>query len=139
MTSDTASVPKPIPEPDDESQEFFDGANRGELMLSRCGDCNTWLHPAVPNCTECLGDNLEWAQASGKGQLFTFAIIYQNPHPGFANDIPYNVAIVELDEGPRLNSVLVNVAEEDIVIGMSVTVTFEEQGEGVYLPKFEPV
>jgi len=138
MTSDAASVPKPVPEPDEESQEFFDGANRGELMLSRCSDCNTWLHPAAPVCTECLSDNLEWAQASGKGQVFTFAIIYQNPHPGFADDIPYNVTIVELDEGPRLNSALVNVPEEDIEIGMRVTVTFAEQGPGVNLPRFQP-
>jgi len=138
MTTAAQTQPKPIPEPDERSQEFFDGAKRRELMISRCDDCNAWLHPAAPVCTECQGPNLSWAKASGRGTVFTFGVMHQFYHPGFTNELPYNVAIVELEEGPRVNTNLVNVANEDIEVGMPVQAVFVEQGNGVFLPKFEP-
>jgi len=139
MTTTAAQTqPKPVPEPDDVSREFFDGAKRGELMLSRCNDCHAWLHPAAPVCTECMGSDLAWAKASGRGTVFTFGVMHQFYHPGFTNELPYNVAIVELEEGPRLNSNLVNIANEDIAVGMKVKAVFVDQGGGVFIPKFEP-
>jgi uncharacterized OB-fold protein len=134
----TAAQPqsKPIPQPDDASREFFEGAKRGELMLSRCNACSAWLHPAAPVCTECLGEDLGWERASGRGVVFTFGVMHQFYHPGFTDELPYNVAVVELEEGPRVQTNLVGVVNEAIRVGMPVQVTFEEQGEGVVLPKF---
>ena len=130
---------KPVPVPDDASREFFDGAKRGELVLSRCNACDTWLHPAAPVCTECLSEDLRWERASGRGVVFTFGVMHQFYHPGFTKDLPYNVAVVELQEGPRIQTNIINVANEGIRVGMPVEVTFRDQGEGVMLPKFQPV
>jgi uncharacterized protein len=138
MTTTTQPQPKPVPEPDERSQVFFDGAKRGELMLSRCDDCKAWLHPAAPACTECMGPNLSWAKASGRGTVFPFGVMHQFYHPGFTNELPYNVTVVELEEGPRLNTNMVNIANEDIQVGMKVKATFVDQGGGVFIPKFEP-
>jgi uncharacterized OB-fold protein len=71
--------------------------------------------------------------------VFTFGIVHQRYHPGFVHDIPYNIAVVQLEEGPRLSTNVVGVRNEDIRIGMPVTVTFEEVGGGVLLPKFHPM
>ena len=113
-------APKPVPESDEEWQTFFDGARRGELMIQQCTQCSTSLAPGTAVCTECLSESLNWVQASGRGTLFTFGIMHQTYHPGFAGDSPYNVAVVELEEGPRLNTNIVGVPNEDLKVGMPV-------------------
>lgn len=138
MTTAAQTQPKPVPEPDERSQEFFDGAKRGELMLSRCNDCAAWLHPAAPVCTECMSADIKWEKASGRGTVFTFGVMHQFYHPGFTNELPYNVTVVELEEGPRLNSNMVTVANDAITVGMPVRAVFVEQGAGVFIPKFAP-
>lgn len=129
---------KPFPLPDEESRPFFDGAREGTLMIRRCSACGTHLAPATDYCPECLGADLAWAPASGKGTLHTFAIMHQLYHPAFADETPYNVAVVELEEGPRINSNVVGIPNEELEVGMRLEVTFEDFGEGVSLPKFRP-
>lgn len=129
---------RPAPEPDEQSQAFFDAAERGELMLRHCADCGAWLHPQAVICSECLCEHLDWAQSSGRGTVFTFGVMHRVYHPGFIHDVPYNVTVVELDEGPRINTNLVNVESSAIKVGMPVKATFEAQPGGVTLPKFEP-
>ena len=140
MTEQSQPVPKPVPEPDEASMPFFEGAKQGRLMIRQCTSCQEFLAPERVICTNCLSEALEWVQASGRATLHTFGIMHQRYHPGFAAELPYNVAVVELEEGPRLNTNLVGIANEDIRVGMDVTATFERQGEvageDVYLPKF---
>ena len=138
MTQAVERPAKPVPQPDDLSRPFFEGANRGELMLQKCGDCGAWLAPGSRACSECLGESLTWQAASGQATLFTFAVMHQRYHPGFADELPYNIAVVQLDEGPRLSTTIVGVANDDLRVGMPLTVTFEQAGEGVTLPKFRP-
>jgi uncharacterized OB-fold protein len=140
MTQSVERVTKPVPRPDDASRPFFEGAARHALMIQRCSACRTYLAPGSLACDECLAasDALEWVEASGRGTLFSFAIMHRAYHPAFADEIPYNVALVELDEGPRLPSNVVGVANEALRVGMLLEVTFEEVGEGVTLPKFRP-
>jgi uncharacterized protein len=138
MTQSIDAPRKPVPQPDDLSRPFFEGALRGELMIQRCGECSSYLAPGSRACTECLGEQLEWVQASGRATLFTFAIMHQRYHPGFFDEIPYNIAVVELEEGPRMNSTITGVANEALRVGMPLLVTFEDMGEGVALPKFRP-
>lgn len=76
--------------------------------------------------------------ASGRGTLFTFAIVHKLFHPAFADDLPYNVAVVELDEGPRLSTNIVEVANDQLKVGMSVTVVFERLSEEIAVPRFRP-
>jgi uncharacterized OB-fold protein len=129
---------KPVPRPDDLSRPFFDGAREGALMIQRCKGCETHLPPGSRVCTECLGEEVDWVQASGRGTLFTFGIMHQRYHPGFVDDLPYNVAVVELEEGPRLNTNIVGVENEALRVGMPVEVVFEELTDEVSLPKFRP-
>lgn len=139
MTQQVEEPSKPIPQPDDASRPFFDGAQRGALMIERCTACGAYLAPGSRACTECLSEALEWVAASGRATLFTFAIMHQRYHPGFADALPYNIAVVELAEGPRLNTTIVGVANDALRVGMPLAVTFEGLGEGIVLPKFRPV
>ena len=138
MTQSVERASKPIPQPDEPSQPFFDGAQRGELMIQHCTACGASLAPGSRACTECLSEALEWVPASGKATLFTFAVMHQKYHPGFFDALPYNIAVVELDEGPRLNTNVVGIANAELRVGMPLVVTFEDVGDGVVLPKFRP-
>ena len=135
--SDQPAIQKPLPEPDDASRPFWDGAAAGRLMLMRCNSCRTWRLPSRMHCDRCLSTEVGWEQASGRGTVRTFGIMHQRYHPGFANDLPYNVTIVELDEGPRLPTNLVGVSNADIKVGMKVVVDWERHAD-VTLPKFRP-
>lgn len=133
MTEERPS--KPVPEADDLSRPFFEGGLEGRLMLMRCSKCATWRLPSRQHCDNCLSDEYSWEAASGRGTVRTFGVMHQRYHPGF--ETPYNVTIVELAEGPRLPTNLVDVPTESIKVGMPVEVVFEDHGD-VALPKFKP-
>lgn len=104
-------------------------------MLMRCSDCGTWRLPSRQHCDACLSEAYTWEQASGRGTVRTFGIMHQRYHPGF--ETPYNVTIVELEEGPRLPTNIVGAKNEAIRVGMPVVVEFERHDD-VALPKFRP-
>lgn len=137
-TEPKAAPPKPVPVPDDASRPFFEAAQRDELVVPRCPACRAHVVPGSLACTECYHPDLEWVPASGRGTLFTFGIVHKLFHPAFAADLPYNVAVVELEEGPRINTNIVGVANEDLRVGMPVTVVFEAGETGFKLPRFRP-
>jgi uncharacterized OB-fold protein len=134
---------KPVPTPDDASQPFFDGARRGDLMIRRCRACGAamWAAshsgslPVSPRCLTCFSTELDWEAASGSASLYSFVIVHQ-PYPGFQDDVPYNVALVDLDEGPRILSQVVDCANDDLAIGMPLEVTFERRSDDVFIPMF---
>lgn len=134
MTQDR-TVPKPLPEADEASRPFFEGAMTGRLMLMKCSTCGAFRLPSRHHCDECLSPDYDWIPASGRGAVRTFGVMHQKYHPGF--ELPYNVTVVELDEGPRLPTNLVGIANSDIRVGMKVTVDWERH-EDVALPKFRP-
>ncbi len=131
------SVPRPVPHPDARSQPFFDAAERGELLLQHCPDCGRWAWPVATRCPSCFGGHLAWRGASGLGTLYSYVVVHQLVDPGLADEIPYNVALVDLDEGVRVVSNVVGLADEDLRIGQRLTVTFEPSGDTV-IPKFRP-
>lgn len=136
MTTETPS--KPMPLPDEASKPFYDGARQGKLMLMRCTACRTPRFPSRESCDECLSPEYEWYEASGRGTVRTFGVMHQRYHPGFADELPYVIAIVELDEGPRLPANLRGVSNADVRVGMPVVVEFE-QYDDVAIPRFRPV
>jgi uncharacterized protein len=138
MTTEQTAVPRPLPIPDEASQPFFDGAKEDKLLLRYCRTCDRWLGYAVELCDNCFSTKLEWKESAGKGTVYSFIIMHQVIHPGFASVVPYNVATVELEEGPRLHTNLVNIANDQIKVDMPVRVTFEKLDEDVTVPKFEP-
>ena len=117
---------------------FFDGAKRHELRVQRCSACGTYRFPARAICSACLSTAAEWVRVSGRGDVFSFTVMHQVYHPGFAAEVPYAVVIVQLAEGAKLISNLVGVPPHDVRIGMPVRVVFEDVNDEVTLPKFVP-
>lgn len=135
MTSETPA--KPIPEPDDASAPFWQGSLQGTLKLMRCSGCGTARLPSRMHCDACLSPDYEWFDASGRGTVRTFGVMHQKYHPGFYDELPYTVAIVELEEGPRLPTNLVKLGDRKAEVDMPVVVDWERHDD-VALPKFRP-
>ncbi len=129
---------RPVPVPDEISAPFFDGAGRGELMLQHCPACGRWCFPVRERCPHCLAKGLQWRAASGRGTLYTFAVMHQVMNPGFAAEVPYNVCQIDLDEGVRMVANVVGIGNDALSIGMRLEAVFEQTGEGVSIPKFRP-
>jgi uncharacterized OB-fold protein len=130
---------KPIPIPDEISGPFFDGARDGRLMLQHCSACDGWSFPVRERCPHCFAAPLQWRAASGKGTLYTFAIMHQVMNPGFAGATPYNVCQIDLVEGVRMISNIEGVPNADLRIGMDLEVVFDDVGDNIRVPKFRPV
>jgi len=131
-----SAVPKPVPEITPDMAPFWAAARRHELVVQRCTDCGARRFPARDICSRCLSRAAEWVPVSGRGTVFTLAIMHQRVHPGL--EPPYAVVVVELAEGPRLLSNVVGVGPHDVRIGMPVEVVFEDVTPDVTLPKFRP-
>ena len=130
------AVARPLPEITPAMAPFFEAARRHELVVQRCRGCGALRFPARDLCSRCLTRDAEWAPVSGRGTVFSFAIMHQVYHPGFANAVPYVVVVVELEEGARLLSNVVDCPAREIAIGMPVEVVFEDVTAEVTLPKF---
>jgi uncharacterized OB-fold protein len=135
----TAKPFRILPAVTEENEHFWKGGADGRLRMLRCRACLTYVHPPAPICPSCRGREVAPDVLSGRGRVAAFTVNHQPWIPGF--DPPYVVAIVELEEqaGLRLTTNIVGCPIEDVSIGMPVRVRFEEAGEGVYLPLFEPV
>ena len=107
-------------------------------MVQKCDGCGTLRFPPHEICTSCLGTRAKWVPVSGRGEVYSFNIMHQVYHPGFASEVPYAVVVVKLKEGVKFVSNLVGVKPHDIRCGMSVEVTFEKLSDDVFLPKFRP-
>ena len=129
---------KPLPVPSPESKPFWDACRRHELRLPRCSTCRAYWFPPSGVCPECLSDQFEWALASGRGEVFSFVVMHRVYHKGFADDVPYPVALVALEEGPHFLSNVVDCALDQIRIGMPVQVVFDDVTDEHTLPKFRP-
>ena len=120
---------KPVPTPDEMSQPFFEGAADDKLVIQKCNSCPVFLWPLKELCTECLSEDLKWEAVSGSGTVHSFVIMHRLFHPGFQDDVPYNLTVVELAEGPRVTTILRNVENEDIHVGLKVQAGWEIAGE----------
>ncbi len=129
----TKAEPRPTPE----TEPYWEGCAAGELRLQRCTACDAHYFPPRPFCPTCLSDDVVWEAVSGRGTLHTY-VINHRAAPGFA--APYAIAVVQLDEGPRMMSNIVGVdpTPEALVLDMALQVSFETRGE-IQLPVFGPV
>jgi uncharacterized protein len=130
----------PLPTPTPETRPFWEAAKRHELRLPRCRQCGPFFFYPRATCPRCLSSDLEWQAVSGRGTLHTFTIVHRGPR-NFPLPSPYVMAIVELDEGPRMMTNLVDVQPdpETLEIGMPVEVTWADVTPEVTLPHFRPV
>jgi len=129
---------KPAPRPTPETQPYWDGARVGELRIQRCTECGDHYFYPRPLCPRCGSEAVEWVTASGRATLHSY-VINHRPAPGFEDEAPYAIAIVQLEEGPRLMTNLVGVqaTPEQLVLDMALEVAFQDR-EGTCIPVFRP-
>ena len=129
---------KPLPVFSAESKPFWDGCQRHELLLQQCDRCHSFWFPPSSMCPDCLSVEWKWTRSCGRGRIHSFVIFQRVYHPGFADDVPYVVAVVELEEGPRLISNIVGCNPQSVQCEMPVELVFENVSREVTLPKFGP-
>lgn len=130
---------KPLPKPLKWSKPFWEGAKKHKLLLKKCKNCGHIDHPPYLFCTECMHEECEWVEASGKAKIYTLTTTMLGAPVPFWNDMPYTIAMVDLVEGPRMLTQIVEANPKDIKIGMEVEVVFDDITEEITLPKFRPV
>lgn len=140
-TSTTPKAPpsKPLPTLDDSNRPFWRAARAGELHMQRCGDCSHIRHPINHVCPVCLSERFDWTRLSGRGKVHSSIVFHQIYHAAFAGDVPYNVSLIQLDEGPRLFSNVIGVPPSEVKVGDVVEVCFEPVNENIAMPRFRPV
>lgn len=134
----TSAAQKPIPEATEGLRPFFAAAREGRLVVERCTQCGRRRFPPRAICSECLGRGAEWVPSSGRGTVVSWNVMHQVYHPGFAAEVPYAVVLVELEDGGRLISNVVDCPVDLLRGGLPVEVTFEAVSDSVTLPKFRP-
>jgi len=127
-----------LPRPDHASRHYWQSAADGTLVLQRCTQCDQFQFYPRSLCATCAGDT-EWVPASGRGTLYTYTVIRQNRAEAFADLSPYAVGIVELDEGVRMMSNIVDCAIDALVVGMPLEVVILRAADDVGLPFWRPL
>ena len=128
---------KPLPPISPDTKEFWEGLRRHQLLIQRCQDCGTYRHYPRPMCHNCNSMNGQWVKVRGRGKVYSWIVSHYTVHPAFPT--PYLVAIVELEEGVRMITNLVDTSPDEVYIGMPVEVFFEDVTEEITLPLFKPI
>lgn len=132
-------MPVQIPiDSDGDSRVYWEGIARGELRIQRCDACSRHVFYPRSICPHCFSDQLSWVTASGKGTIYTYTVVHQ-AFGSFAGDVPFTVAIVELEEGVRMMTRIIDGPRERVTIGAPVRVTFESVADDMTLPYFRLV
>lgn len=129
---------KPIPSISQVAGPYWEGAVLGELRVHHCSACDARFLYARSLCPRCWTPDPGWETVSGRGRVQSFTVVAQAPYAAFADDVPYVVAIVRLDEGPTMMANIVDCDPATVAIGLPVEVTFERRGD-VSLPQFRTV
>jgi uncharacterized OB-fold protein len=130
-------LPNPAPQPNLETQEFWDATADGRFLLKRCDSCATVIWYPRFVCPACHAIETSWFEASGKGIVYSYTIVRRGQGP-YQDAAPFVVAYVELEEGPRVMTNLVDVELDAIEVGMAVEVVWHDTGEGNALYRFRP-
>jgi hypothetical protein len=139
MTQARGDYAKPLPLLEGLAKEFYGWCKQNELRFQRCTGCGAWRHVPREMCAECGSWEWEWARSSGRGTVFTFTVAVRAMHPAFKDDAPYASVVVEMEEGVRLLSQVVNCPPGELEIGMPVEVVFDAVTADITLPKFRRV
>jgi uncharacterized protein len=133
-----AEYAKLRPEPNADTQPFWDGLNEHRLRLQRCADCGKVRHYPRPMCDACYSMKGEWFDATGRGRVHSWTVTHHAFHPGFKPDLPYALVTVDLVEGVRMNAQLRRLDPGELRIGMPLRVEYEKATEGLTLPVLVP-
>lgn len=127
-----------VPTVEDETRPYWEAAKAGRLLIKRCNSCGRVHHYPRPFCPTCWSEDVEWHVASGRGTVYTYSIVFRNDLAPFDEWGPYVPAVVELDEGPRLMTNLVDCDHDKLSVGMAVEVAFRDLTEEWSAPIFRP-
>ena len=127
-----------LPTPDFETAPFWDAAKTGQFLVRHCLACGEHHFYPRPFCPKCWSDRVEWVEASGRAVLYTYSIVVSNDLPPFNERVPYVAAVVDLEEGPRVMTNVVDCELDALRVGMPVEVTFRELDDEITIPVFRP-
>jgi uncharacterized OB-fold protein len=130
---------KPLPIIDEDNAPYWEYCHKHELRMQKCKSCGHIRFPVSVVCPKCNSLESEWTQLSGRGRVFSYVVYQVAYHPSYKDDIPYIVAIIQLDEGPRMESNVTGCKVDDMYIDMPVEVYFDDVTDSISLPKFRPV
>ena len=125
-----------LPNPDNETQPFWDGARDGRLVIRRCNTCGEASFYPRPFCPKCWSEDVDWMEASGRATLYTWSVVHVNDLPPFNERVPYVAAVVELDEGPRVMTNIEGTPFEELRVGMPVAVDFRPLDDEITIAIF---
>ncbi|HLN16285.1 MAG TPA: OB-fold domain-containing protein [Acidimicrobiales bacterium] len=128
----------PKPPPTGDGVPFWAYAREHELRVQRCRDCGLHRFHPRPRCPRCRSEAADWVPCRGTGSVFSYTICYPPVLPAYASSVPYNVAVIELDEGPLMVSNVVDCPNEELEVGLPVEVCFVDVDEELTLPQFRP-
>jgi hypothetical protein len=138
MRAETPVEGRILPLPDSATRPFWEAAARGELIVQWCEACGqAQFHPG-PMCRSC-GAEPEWKQSTGRGSVYTFTVVHQSRTPPFDQLVPYVVAMITLEEGPRMMTNIIDCPADEVYVGMPVEVAFAGEVDGIALPFWRPV
>lgn len=129
---------KPLPAISSLNKPYWDGLKNRELRMQRCDECGRIWYPPSPLCPGCWSRKFTWTRLSGRGHVNSWVVFHQSYFRGYDDELPYNVAEVQLDEGPRLLTNLVDIADDRIRAGMPVEIVFDDVTSEITLAKFKP-
>lgn len=129
---------KPLPLYTKNSEPFWECTRKHELRLQRCAKCAKVFYPCSPVCPDCWSRDYQWVRLSGRGKISSWVVFHQLYYESFKDDLPYNVAQVDLEEGPRIVANVVECKNEELYMGMPVEVVFDDVTPEVTLPRFRP-
>jgi uncharacterized protein len=135
---DSSTVRFDVPSTDPSTQPFWDAAAQGRLLISVCHDCHHRFFYPRPFCPTCWSESVGWLQASGRAQLYTWSVVYINDLPPFRSRVPYVAAIAELEEGPRMETNIVDCEFDGLYVGMALEVQFRAESGVPSIPVFRP-
>jgi uncharacterized OB-fold protein len=133
-----AVIPKPLPSPTPISKPFWDAARQHRLSLQQCQSCKGYVFYPRPICPHCGSADLKWTDVSGRATLYSFTVARRPTMRAFEPDVPYVIAIVDLEEGPRMTSNVVGCPIEEVRIGMPLEAVFDDVSDEITLVKFRP-
>lgn len=128
-------IPASVLVQDSDSRPYWEGLTQGELRIQRCDSCSKAVFYPRSICPHCFADRLSWIVASGKGTIYSYTVAHQ-AFGSFAADAPFVVALIELEEGVRMMSRLLDAPRARVTVGAAVMVTFEKVEEDLTLPYF---
>lgn len=134
--SDTEVPAKPFPVPTPTSQPFWSGLAEGRVMIQFCPDCRQHIFYPRSHCPGCLRPDPEWREVTGNGHIHSFTVAREPTAPQFADETPLVLAIIELDEGPRLTSTILGASPDGVVIGTRVQPIIDKRSDGVTLLRY---